>query len=1131
MNKFKTMDANEAVSTVAYRFSELCGIYPITPASPMAEKIDILANSNNLNFWNNKVKVVEMQSEAGAAALVHGALQSGVLASTFTASQGLLLMIPTLYKMAGEMLPGVLHVAARSLATHALSIFGDHQDIYAIRSTGVCMLCSANPQDAYVMANIAHLSAIKASLPFVNFFDGFRTSHEIDKIKLIDFDKIKDLIDNDAIVRFRNNAMNNENFNTRGTAQNDDIYFQNTEVRNKFYSDTIDIVEDYMKKVNDITGSNFKPFNYYGCDDADSIIIAMGSVCDTIRETVDYLNGTGKKYGMVEVHLYRPFSTKHLLSVVPKTVKNIAVLDRTKEPAASGEPMYLDVVSAFNNTGINIVGGRYGLSSKDTTPAQIKAVFDFINSDQIHNNFTIGINDDVTNLSLKVDNSFVIPNDMTEFLIYGYGSDGMVSTSKDMIKIIGDNTNKYVQGYFQYDSKKSGGVTRSHMRISDNEIKCPYYVNNPSLIVVSKEEYIYKYDILDNLCNNGTLLLNTKLDKNTLIKSLPNKVKYLMAKKNISFYIIDAYKVVNELGLKNKISTCMEICIFDIIKIIDLETVKNIMKETNIKRFSHKGDNIVKINNSIVDEATKHVERVEIDPNWINLEYVENDNLSFDEKIGLLKGNSLPVSAFLDKKNGIYPGGSTKYEKRDIAENVPCWNKENCIQCNQCAFVCPHAVIRPYLLDKNDNYSDSIASLFPKDKKYAIGVSYKDCTGCGLCANICPGKNGEKALEMKKYDKEQFNDENINYLINNKVDNPAKVVNVKNIGFTDPKFEFSGACAGCGETAYIKNLTQVFNDNLFIANATGCSSIYGASAPSTPYSIPWANSLFEDNAEFGLGIKMGDILQKEKLIHIFENSNLSEENKELVDNWINNDYDLESSKKLINNFDFSEAIKAERLKKYILPKTTWIIGGDGWAYDIGFGGLDHVMASGEDVNVLVLDTEVYSNTGGQKSKSTRSGATAKFASSGKTGTKKDIARIFMSYDNVYVASISLGGNMQQTIKALDEAEKHKGPSIVIAYAPCITHGIKSGMKNSIKEEKLAVESGYWPLFRYNPENDKLTLDYKNPNFDKYEEFLNNENRYLMTKLVNEKKAEELFKLNKESAIKRFEFYKKLSEEE
>ena len=688
MSKYKTMDANEAVSNVAYKFSELCGIYPITPASPMAEKVDVLANSGNKNFWDNKVKVVEMQSEAGAAALVHGALQSGVLATTFTASQGLLLMIPTLYKMAGEMLPGVLHVAARSLATHALSIFGDHQDIYAVRQTGVCMLASSSPEDAYRMAAVAHLSAIKASLPFINFFDGFRTSHEIDKIELLDYDKLKDLIDSDALINFRNRAMNNEKFNTRGTAQNDDIYFQNMEARNRDYENAVDIVFEYMDGINKLTGSNFKPFNYHGANDAESIIIAMGSVCDTIRETVDYLNSTGKKYGMIEVHLYRPFSNKYLLDILPNTVKKVAVLDRTKEVTAGGEPLFLDVSACLRDKDIMIVGGRYGLSSKDTTPADIKSVFDFMESDNVHHNFTIGIDDDVTNLSLPVDKKFIIPSNITEFLIYGYGSDGMVSTSKDMIKIIGDYTDKYVQGYFQYDSKKSGGVTRSHMRIADKEIKKPYYINNQSLIVVSKEEYIYKYDIIDNLCDNGTLFLNTKLDKDTLINSLPNKVKHLLAKKNINFYTIDAYKLVNALGLKNKISTCMEICIFDIIKIIDTDKVKNIMKESNQKRFAHKGDSIINVNNRIVDEAIPNMHKVAIDADWINLTYEDRVNLSFEETIGLLHGNELPVSAFLDRKNGIYPGGTTKFEKRDIAENVPCWIKENCIECNQCMSAC-----------------------------------------------------------------------------------------------------------------------------------------------------------------------------------------------------------------------------------------------------------------------------------------------------------------------------------------------------------------------------------------------------------------------------------------------------------
>ena len=1122
MNKYKTMDANEAVSTVAYKFSELCGIYPITPASPMAEKVDVLANTGDLNFWGNKVKVVEMQSEAGAVALVHGALQSGVLSTTFTASQGLLLMIPTLYKMAGEMLPGVLHVAARSLATHALSIFGDHQDIYAVRSTGVCMLASANPSDAYRMAAVAHLSSIKSSLPFVNFFDGFRTSHEINKIELMDFDKIKELIDEDALKSFRNKAMNNENFNTRGTAQNDDIYFQNVEARNNSYTETISIVENYMNDVNKITGSNFKPFNYYGDMNADSIIIAMGSVCDTIRETVDYLNSHGKKYGMVEVHLYRPFSNSHLINVIPKSVKYVAVLDRTKEPAANGEPLYLDVVSALKGMDVNIIGGRYGLSSKDTDPAQIKAVFDFMNSTDAHNNFTIGINDDVTNLSLDVDNNFVIPNDMTEFLIYGYGSDGMVSTSKDIIKIIGDHTDKFVQGYFQYDSKKSGGVTRSHIRISDKEIRAPYYVNNPSLVVVSKEEYIYKYDVIDNLCDNGTLFLNTKLDKDKLVKSLPNKIKYLLAKKNINFYTIDAYSLVNELGLKNKISTCMEVCIFDIIKIMDTDKVIEIMKDTNKKRFSHKGDSVINVNNRIVDESTGHVDKIEIDKDWINLEYEERNNLSFNDTIGLLKGNELPVSAFLDKMNGIVPGGSTKFEKRDIAENVPCWNKENCIQCNQCAFVCPHAVIRPYLLDKDDKYEDSLVSMFPKDKKYAIGISYEDCTGCGLCANICPGKLGKKALEMKKYDKSVFRNDKFDYLNENRVEYSSKIVNVKNLEFTDPKFEYSGACAGCGETAYIKNLTQLFNDNLFIANATGCSSIYGASAPSTPYSIPWANSLFEDNSEFGLGIKTGINIKRDKIKKYMEENECPE-----FKIWINNMNDYSVCKEVYDLIDFDKHPFLYELRDYIVPKSMWIIGGDGFAYDIGYGGLDHVLSTNENINILILDTEVYSNTGGQSSKSSNMGSIASFTSSGKTNYKKDLARIAMCYPHVYVACVNIGYNKEQYLKALQEANNHNGPAIIIAYAPCIEHGIKNGMEHSLDDAYLASKCGYFLTFRYNPDTKVFSMDSKDVDFDKYDEFLSNENRYANLKKINPDDANNLLDMQKEWAKNRYDYYSKL----
>ena len=1122
MTKYKTMDANEAVSNVAYKFSELCGIYPITPASPMAEKVDVLANNNELNFFGDKVRVVEMQSEAGAVALVHGALQSGVLASTFTASQGLLLMIPSLYNISGEMLPLVMHVDARSLATHALSIFGDHQDVYAVRSKGACMLASANPQDAYNMAVVAHLSAIKASLPFINFFDGFRTSHEIDKIKLMDMEEIKKLIDYDALKCFRKKAMNNTNFNTRGTAENDDIYFQNTEVRNKYYDEAVEIVADYMDKVNELTGSNFKPFNYYGDKFADTIIIAMGSVSDTIRQTVDYLNAEGKKYGMVEVHLYRPFSPKYLLSVIPNTVNKVAVLDRTKEIAANGEPLYLDVVEALKDRNIKIIGGRYGLSSKDTTPAQIKALFDFMDSDEMHHNFTIGINDDITNLSLKVDDDFVIPNDMTEFLLYGYGSDGMVSTSKDMIKIIGDHTDKYVQGYFQYDSKKSGGVTRSHIRIADKEIKCPYYVNNPSLVVVSKEEYIYKYDVIDNLRKNGTLLLNTKLDKDTLELTLPNKVKCLLAKNNIKVYIIDAYKLDNELGLKNKISTCMEICIFDIIKILDINSVKDIMKENNTKRFYHKGDNVINVNNRIVDEAINYIEEVDIPSEWTNLTYTERNNLSFDETIGLLKGNSLPVSAFVDKSSGIFPGGSTKKEKRDIAENVPCWNKENCIQCNQCAFVCPHAVIRPYLLNSDDTYDDALISMMPKDKKYAIGISYKDCTGCGLCANICPGKMGKKALEMKKYDKEVFTNEKFDYLCEHKVDYEPVINNVKNIGFVEPKFEYSGACAGCGETAYIKNLTQVFNDNLFIANATGCSSIYGASAPSTPYSLPWANSLFEDNAEFGLGIKQGINIKREKIKrYMLEHMN------PIFEKWINNINDYKICKEVYNEINYNEHTYLIPLKDYIIPKSMWIIGGDGFAYDIGYGGLDHVLSTNEDINILILDTEVYSNTGGQSSKSSNIGSIASFTSKGKNNYKKDLARIAMCYPHVYVACVNIGYNKEQYLKALQEANNHKGPSLIIAYAPCIEHGIKSGMENSLDDAYLASKCGYFLTFRYNPDNKTFNLDSKDIDMEVYDQFLANENRYANLKKVNPDGANLLLEEQKEWAKNRYEYYSKL----
>ena len=1127
MVKYKTMDANEAVASVAYKFSELCGIYPITPASPMAEHVDRMSVSGELNYFNNKVNVVEMQSEAGAIALVHGALQSGILSTTFTASQGLLLMIPSLYKLSGEMLPAVIHVAARSLSTHALSIFGDHQDVYAARSTGVCMLASSSVQEAYYMASIAHLSAIKSSLPFINFFDGFRTSHEIDKIKLMDLDKVGKLIDTKALTNFRNKAMNNSKPNTRGTAENDDVYFQHVEVRNKDYLSCVDYVCEYMDKLNKLNDTNIQPFNYYGDKNATDIIVAMGSVCETIREVIDYLNKNGHKYGMVEVHLFRPFSNKYLLSVVPKTVKRIAVLDRSKEVTDSGEALYLDVVSAFKEKEISVYGGRYGLSSKNTTPRDIKAVFDFLNSKDVHNNFTIGINDDVTNLSLSVDNSFILPNKMTEFLIYGYGSDGMVSTSKDLIKIIGDNTNKYVQGYFQYDSKKSGGVTRSHIRISDDIIRRPYYVDSPSFVTISKDNYIYKYDIIDNIKDNGIVLLNTNLDDDNLIKSLPNKVKYLMAKKKIKFYVIDAYKLASEIGLGNKISTCMEICIFHLIKVFNDKKIISIMKNSNEKRFKDKGKSVVSANNKIIDMSINNLREIKVSKDWLDLVYYDNKNTDFIDTINSLHGDSLPVSAFLDKKDGIFMGGTTKKEKRGIATQVPCWKPENCIQCNQCSFVCPHGVIRPFLTSRGDNVAESIPSIMPKDVNYSIGVSYEDCTGCGLCYSTCPGKMGKKAIEMVEYDKAKFKQEDFDYLLNNNINGSYKpsILNVKNEGFVMPKFEFSGSCAGCGEAYYLKNLTQVFSDNLFIANATGCSSIYGASFPSTPYSIPWASSLFEDNAEYGLGILSGINIKRDKISkYMQENISLDKKLfKEWLDNRDNYDICLSISKKI----DYDKHKKLKELRDYITPKSVWIVGGDGFSYDIGYGGLDHVLSRNDNINILILDTEVYSNTGGQASKSSNIGAVASFAENGKSTYKKDLARIAMCYPHVYVATCNLGYSKEQYLKVLKEANEHKGPSIVIAYSPCIEHGIKNGMGESLIQSNLATRCGYFPIFRYNPDTAKFTMDSKNVDFTLYDEFLSHENRYLKLKRNSLDLAKELLDNQKEWAMKRYEYYNRM----
>ena len=1129
MVKFKTMDANEAVASVAYKFSEICGIYPITPASPMAEHVDELRGHGDVNCFGNSVEVVEMQSEAGAIATVHGALQSGILANTFTASQGLLLMIPSLYKMAGEMLPGVVHVAARSLATHALSIFGDHQDVYAVRGTGVCMLASSSVQEAYYMALVAHLSAIKSSLPFVHFFDGFRNSHEIDKVRLMDLDEVVNLIDMESLNDFRNRRMDISNATTRGTAENDDVYFQHAESRNCVYSKAVDNINLVMNQVNEFVGADIKPFNYYGSSNAEHVIVAMGSVNNTIKEVIDVLNSDGYSCGLIEVHLYRPFNSGYLLNVLPKSVKRVAVLDRAKDVAASGEPLYLDVVEALNNLDIEVVGGRYGLSSKNTTPSQIKAVYDMLKSDAMRHNFTIGINDDVTNLSLEVDDKFSILSDEMELLIYGYGSDGMVSTSKDLIKIIGDNTNKYVQGYFQYDSKKSGGVTRSHIRISDKEIRKTYYVENPDLVVVSKDSYMYQYDVLKNIKKNGKLLLNTNLNVEELTKSLPNKVKYLMAENNLSVYIIDAYKLVEKLGLRNKISTCMEVCIFELLKIINMDNVIQILKTSNEKRFFSKGNNIIDINNKVVDSARDYLIRFSVDSGWNNLNYYEEEILSFDDAIRKLKGDNLPVSSFVDKISGIFSGGNTVNEKRDIADRIPCWKSENCIQCNQCAFVCPHAVIRPFLLDKDDDTVESVPSVFPRGVNYSIGVSYKDCTGCGLCSQVCPGKFGEKAILMKDYDREVFKQDSFDYLMEHNLNgeyNP-KIINVKNKGFVTPKFQFSGSCAGCGETTYLKNLTQMFPNNLMIANATGCSSIYGASVPSMPYSVPWANSLFEDNAEFGLGIYKGIEINRKKVARYMKEH--LEEEKELFGEWLENYDNYDVCMKVYENIDYGKHKELLPIMSYIIPHSMWIIGGDGFAYDIGYGGLDHVLSRNENVNILVLDTEVYSNTGGQASKSSNRGAIAQFASSGKETFKKDLARIALCYPHVYVACVNASYDKEHYLKVLKEANEHKGPSLIIAYSPCIEHGIRKGMEYSLENGYLATKCGYFLTFRYNPSEEKFYLDSKMPDFSLYDEFLSNENRYVNLKRVNPDDAKAILDEQKEYAIKRFNYYKRLSE--
>ena len=1111
----KIMDGNKACALSSYKFTEVAGIYPITPATTMAESIDELSAKGEKNFFDDKVKVVEMQSEAGAIGTVHGLLQNGILASTYTASQGFLLMIPNMYKIAGELLPCVINVAARTVATHALSIMGDQSDIYAARGTGFAFLASSSVQQVMDLTNITYLSAIRGRIPFVNFFDGFRTSHEYNKIEIIDYEKVKKLIDKEALQKFRNHSLDIDNPTTRGTNEGDGIYFQAVESRNEFYDRLPDIVNNYMKDINEITGKNYKPFQYYGDPKAKYVIVAMGSVCETIKEFLDFKS---TKLGLIEVHLYRPFSSKYFLNVLPKTVKKIAVLDRAKEPGSLKEPLCLDVEDIIKNNHLNIevYGGRYGLSSKNTNLNDIEAVFNYLKTNNLNKTFTIGITDDVTNLSLpRTTTKF--KKDYEEMLIYGYGSDGMITTSKDILTIIGENTDEYVQGYFEYDSKKSGGVTKSHLRFSKNEIKSAYYVENPRVVVCSKDTYLNKFDMLEGIKESGIFILNTEKEE----LSLPDSYLDIIKEKKIKVYTINASKIAKENNIPNKISMIMEMVILHLSNLMDKDISKEYIIKMIKKNFSHKGENIVNSNISALNDAISSVKLVGInDIKTFEKEEVENTVFSLLEHG---KPNDIKVSHFTGSEDGVTKAGLSKLEKRGLSNITPSYDKEKCIMCNLCSFVCPHSVIRPYLLTKEEYENAPIevkndakeAKIKDHDLMFTVGVSTYDCTGCSLCEGICP-TGAIKMAEIKE--KEQIKFDYLEKIEEKKV---MSTNTVKGSQFIKPAFEFSGACAGCGETPYLKLLSQLFKDNLMIANATGCSSIYGASLPSTPWSVPWANSLFEDNAEFGYGIRVAEDYMKNRIKKIMtENKDkLNEHNKSLVEEYLNS-YSKEVSFKVYENLDYDNFEEIIPYKKYIKEKSIWLVGGDGWAYDIGFGGIDQVLSSKENVNILVLDTEVYSNTGGQSSKSTRPGAIAKFAYTGKENSKKDLARIAMCYPHVYVGTISLGANYMHTIKTIIEAEKYPGPSILIAYAPCIAHGIKSGMKDSIKEEKLATDSGYFPLFRYNPETNKFSLDSK-ADFEKLDDIFKRENRY--------RGGEELLEKSKQDIKDEYEKLKKLAE--
>lgn len=1169
--KFITCDGNYAAAHIAYMFSEVAAIYPITPSSTMAEYVDEWAAGGRKNIFGETVRVVEMQSEAGAAGALHGSLQAGALSTTFTASQGLLLMIPNMYKISGELLPGVMHVSARALAAHALSIFGDHQDVMATRQTGFAMLATSSVQEVMDLAGVAHLVAIKSRVPFLHFFDGFRTSHEIQKVELMEQEDIAALLDKDALAEFRARALRPEHPVTRGTAQNPDIYFQAREAANRFYDAVPDMVNDAMKQINAITGREYKPFTYYGAADAERIVIAMGSVTETLKETVDYLMSQGEKVGVVTVHLYRPFSAKYMLDVIPSSVKKICVLDRTKEPGAAGEPLYLDVKDVYYGrpSAPVIIGGRYGLSSKDTTPAQMLAVFDNLRAAESKNHFTVGIVDDVTFTSLPVGEEISLAKPGTfEALFFGLGADGTVGANKNSIKIIGETTNKYCQAYFSYDSKKSGGYTSSHLRFGDNPITSPYLVTTPDFVACHVPSYVDKYDVLKGLKKGGSFLLNCLQDAEGIKKTLPDHMKAYLAKNDIKFYIINATRIAEEIGLGNRTNTIMQAAFFKIANIIHYEVAVKEMKKFIYKSYGKKGEDIVNMNYAAVDKGGEMVQQVEVPAAWASLctskpETAASTAPEFVRKIvepiNGLKGDDLPVSTFMGREDGTWDNGTAAYEKRGIAVHVPAWNSDSCIQCNQCAYVCPHAAIRPFLLTEEEaaaapagmTLKDAQGNL--KGYKFRIQVSPLDCTGCGNCVDVCPAP--AKALKMESLDKQLGEAENWNYL-NGKVGYKENLMDkfktVKGSQFAQPLFEFSGACAGCGETPYIKTITQLFGDSMMVANATGCTSIYSGSAPSTPYCTnskgegpAWANSLFEDNAEFGLGMhiaveKLRDRIE-EKMRYAIENcSCYSDDLKKVMNEWIETRHSTVANKEVCGRLiPMLEACGCDtcrellEMKDNLAKKSQWIIGGDGWGYDIGFGGLDHVLASGEDVNVLVIDTEVYSNTGGQSSKATPVGAVAKFASAGKRVRKKDLGAIAMTYGYVYVAQVAIGASQNQLLQVIREAEAYHGPSLIIAYAPCINHGIKGGMARTQTVGKDAVACGYWHLWRYNPEleakgENPFRLDSKEPDWSRFQAFLNSQVRYTSLVKAFPTEAQELFQAAQDNAKWRYDNYVRLA---